>query len=104
VAREVQEETGLKVRVLELIEAVDRIVTDPVPESAAPSSGPARARYHYVILDYLCEQVEGRLQAGGDVTEVVFARETELPAYALSPETLRVLRQGFAMARARGAG
>jgi ADP-ribose pyrophosphatase YjhB (NUDIX family) len=104
VAREVQEETGLKVRVLDLIEAVDRIVTDPVPESAAPSSGPARPRYHYVILDYLCEQVEGSLQAGGDVTEVVFARETELPAYALSPETLRVLRQGFAMARARGAG
>ena len=119
VVRELQEETGLTVRVVELIEALDRIFADPPPIPGLPggvtakSAGkasfaaenvPAKPRYHYVILDYLCERIAGELQAGGDITELVFVREAELPAYSLSPETLRVLRKGLAMARARGAG
>lgn len=107
VARELQEETGLTVRVLELIEALDRIFPDSGAEAAAvpgadASSAIVRPRYHYVILDYLCERVSGEPRAGGDATEVAFAREDELHRYALSPHTLRVLGKGFAMARASG--
>ena len=115
VARELHEETGLTVRVVELIEALDRIFPDP-EVTAAPgahaavgaaqmdASGsapgtPARPRYHYVILDYLCERVSGEPRAGGDATEVAFAREEELPRYGLSPQTLRVLTNAFAMSR-----
>lgn len=111
VARELLEETGLTVRVLELIEALDRIFPDP---AAAPAVAEGdhdappgvtqpliRPRYHYVILDYLCERVAGELRAGGDVTEAVFVCEEELHRYSLSVPMLRVLASGFAMARAR---
>ena len=101
VVRELQEETGLTVRVVELIEALDRIFTDPAPIPGVPGAAPLKPRYHYVILDYLCERIAGEPRAGGDVTDVVFAREAELPGYSLSPQTLRVLRKGFDMARAR---
>jgi ADP-ribose pyrophosphatase YjhB (NUDIX family) len=104
VVRELQEETGLTVRVVELIEALDRIFADPAAVPGAPGGTPAKPRYHYVILDYLCEKIAGEPRAGGDVTDVAFVREAELPDYSLSPHTLRVLSKGFAMARARGAG
>jgi ADP-ribose pyrophosphatase YjhB (NUDIX family) len=114
VARELHEETGLTVRVGELIEALDRIFPDPIAAAASEANAGgadahataaptiARPRYHYVILDYLCERVSGEPSAGGDVTEVGFAREEELPRYGLSHHTLRVLAKAFAMAREYG--
>jgi 8-oxo-dGTP diphosphatase len=101
VARELQEETGLTVRVVELIEALDRIFPAAAAISRADAGGAvARPRYHYVILDYLCERISGDARAGGDVTEVAFAREEELHGYSLSPHTLRVLGKAFAMSHA----
>src|SRR5689334_25075705 len=50
VARELLEETGLTVRVIELIEVFDRIY---VESTAGAKKGP---RFHYVIVDYLCER------------------------------------------------
>ncbi len=47
--RELREETGLEVRVLELVEVLDRITRDDAQ----------RVRYHYVLLDYLCEPAAG---------------------------------------------
>jgi len=110
VARELQEETGLTVRVVELIEALDRIFPDLGPDSGPDAAGPggdaggliSRPRYHYVILDYLCQRISGEPRAGGDATEVAFAGEDELHRYSLSSHTLRVLGKGFAMARAIG--
>src|SRR5690242_542695 len=54
VARELLEETGLEVQVLDMIEAFDRIFTDP---AAANEGGKSRPKYHYVIVDYLCERL-----------------------------------------------
>ena len=62
---------------------------------------PRPPRYHYVILDYLCERIAGEPRAGGDVTEMALVREEELHRYSLSPHTLRVLGKAFAMVRAR---
>jgi len=98
VRRELQEETGLDVRVLELIEIFERIF--PEPEGPRRSSRP---RYHFVIVDYLCEAVEGEPRPGGDVTDIAFAGEEDLPRYNLTPAATRVLRKAFAMARARAA-
>ena len=97
VRRELQEETGLDVRILELIEVFERIF--PEPEGTLRSSRP---QYHFVIVDYLCEAVNGEPRPGGDVTDLAFAGEEELPRYNLTPAT-RVLRKAFAMARARAA-
>jgi 8-oxo-dGTP diphosphatase len=104
VAREIREETGLSVRVLELIAAVDRIFADSPPESPAAEESRRGPRYHYVILDYLCEVLEGEPRIGDDVTEMAYVREEELERYRLGPLTTNVLHKAFAMARARAAG
>src|SRR5260221_4662079 len=61
VARELLEGTGLEVRGLDMIEAFGRIFLDP---AAANSYHRARPKYHYVIVDYLCERLAG--EAPGD--------------------------------------
>jgi 8-oxo-dGTP diphosphatase len=98
VARELLEETGLQVRVLDLIEVFDRIYVQEGEPVTAPKQRP---RYHYVIVDYLCERVSGDARAGSDVTDVAFAREDELEKYRLTETATRVLRQAFAMASQR---
>jgi 8-oxo-dGTP diphosphatase len=104
VMRELHEETGLSVRVLDLIEALDRILPDPAgspPQAAETNSARPRPRYHFVILDYLCEIAAGEPRPGGDITEVALVREEELPRYALTPAVIRIVKKAFAMARAR---
>lgn len=98
VARELAEETGLAVNVLELIEVLERI--DPALPGADGDA--ARPRYHFVILDYLCEARGGTLCAGSDALEFAWAREDELGKFGLTVVATRVLQKAFAMAR-RGA-
>lgn len=97
VARELLEETGIAVRVVQLIEVFERIshAKQNLPDRAS-HSGP---QYHFVILDYLCERLGGELRAGGDVTDVALATEDELPRFHLTETATRVLRKAFAMAR-----
>src|SRR5260370_2443181 len=83
VARELLEETGLTVRVIELIEVIDRIY---VESTAGANEGKKGPRFHYVIVDYLCERLAGEAVAGSDVTDVAFARR-EAPGQHNSHET-----------------
>ena len=92
VRRELAEETGIEVRVLELIEVFERIDLD--------ASG--KPQYHFVILDYLCEMVRGEPRAGSDVTAVAWAAPSELAEYSLTPTATRVIEKAFEMAGARG--
>ena len=98
VARELQEETGLEVRVLDVIEVFDRIFPAEALDPAARSRGP---RFHYVIVDYLCERISGEARPGSDVTDVAFAREDELERFHMTETAMRVLRKAFAMDRER---
>jgi len=100
VARELLEETGLQVRVLELIEVFERIVYAQKGESRGGDDRP-RPRFHYVIADYLCERISGEHVAASDVTDVVFARKEELDRFSLTETALRILHKAFAMQRAR---
>src|ERR1700737_591005 len=72
VARELLEETGLTVRVIELIEVFDRIY---VESAAGANEGKKWPRFHYVIVDYLCERLAGKAVAGSGGTGVAFAGE-----------------------------
>jgi 8-oxo-dGTP diphosphatase len=98
VARELLEETGIVVRVLDLIEVFERINPYSPPESRATEPRP---RFHFVIVDYLCEKLSGEAKAGGDAVDVVYVAEEELPQYQLTEAATRVLSKGFAMDRAR---
>jgi hypothetical protein len=54
-----------------------------------------------VIIDYLCERLDGEAKAGSDVTDVAYATEDELAGYGLTETATRILRKAFAMDRAR---
>ena len=102
VARELEEETGLNVQVIELIEVFERIF--PAPPNADGTPGdPARPQYHFVILDYLCEIRGGTLSAASDALEFAWAREEELVKFNLNVAATRVVRKAFARARERAA-
>lgn len=98
VARELREETGLEVRVLELIEVFDRIFPRDGPKTLEAIRQP---RFHFVIVDYLCERIGGEPRAGSDVTDVAFAGADELGQYHLTEIATRVLKKAFAMSLAR---
>ena len=98
VARELAEETGLEVNVLDIIEVLERIYP-ALPSADGTPGNPARPQYHFVILDYLCEARGGTLCAGSDAREFAWAREDELVKFDLTAAATRVLRKAFAMAR-----
>ena len=99
VERELLEETGLTVRVIELIEVFERISH---AEVAGEIPGKKRPLYHFVIIDYLCEAVNGEAVAGSDVTDLAFATEEELPRFKLTPAATRIIQKAFVMVAARG--
>lgn len=98
VARELLEETGLEVHVIELIEVFDRIYLETAAGESIEKKGP---RFHYVIVDYLCERISGIPVAGSDVTDVAYAREAELGNFGLTETATRILKKAFAMERKR---
>lgn len=91
IRRELEEETGIEVHVLELIEVFERIFRDE----------DGKVQYHFVILDYLCEMAGGSARAGGDVVDVAWAGEGELAKFELTEAATRVLKKAFKVARER---
>ncbi|MGD0912037.1 MAG: NUDIX hydrolase [Terracidiphilus sp.] len=93
VAREVREETGLEVEVLELVELLDRIHRED-----------GRVRFHYVIADYLCRVTGGELQAASDADAVRWVERAEWNSHSalkIDPITTRVIEMGWQMANGR---
>ena len=82
-AREMKEETGLDVHVGPLVDVFDRITRDEQ----------GRARFHYVLVDYLCTVRAGTPAAGSDVAEVVLADPGDLARYDLTPKTIEVIER-----------
>ena len=108
VERELREETGITIRVLDLIEALERIFSEsgevgvsPTTPAIRTSGDRPRPRYHYVILDYLCERLSGEPVISSEISDLAFVAEEELSKYALTTAATRVLRKAFAMSRAR---
>jgi mutator protein MutT len=96
VVREVREETGLTVEVLELTELLDRIHREG-----------ERVRYHYVIADYLCRVTGGQLLAASDADAVRWVERAEWNSHSalvLDPMTVRVIEAGWQRARELEAG
>jgi 8-oxo-dGTP diphosphatase len=86
VRRELLEETGIEVRVGELIEVFDRIFRDAT----------GNIQYHFVIVDYLCEKISGEAKPASDVTDTAWVREEDLWNYKLTEAATRVIRKAFA--------
>jgi len=101
-ARELIEETGLEVKVGEMIEVFERInFGSGADKSWTTMEERSRPRFHFVIVDFLCERISGAPVAGGDVIDVAWADEDDLERFRLTSTATRVIRKAFALARAR---
>lgn len=88
VAREVREETGLDVEVGPVIEVFDRILLD----------ADGKVQYHFVLVDYLCRPIGGRLQAGSDVDAAIWADPAGLETFHITPKATAVIEKALSMA------
>jgi ADP-ribose pyrophosphatase YjhB (NUDIX family) len=83
--REAQEETGLVVRATELLGVFERIVPDDQK----------RTRFHYVLIDFLCQVLSGELKASGDAVDARWFAADELSVLPLPDDTTAVIRLGI---------
>lgn len=88
-AREVLEETGLKVKIEGLLD----IQTDLHFDHAS------RLEYHYVLVDYLAKPVKGRLRINGESSASGWFSETQVGALDMSDGTRTVLGAFFRQGR-----
>ena len=84
VRRELKEETGLDVEPLEIVATFDRIFKKG-----------RRVRYHFVIVDYVCRLIGGKLRPGSDVVDACWVRRKDLPKYHLTKMATRVVLEAF---------
>jgi 8-oxo-dGTP diphosphatase len=85
-AREAHEETGLLVEPSEMLGVYERVIRGE----------DGRVRYHYVLIDFLCRPVGGKLKAGSDAADVRWFTGKELPALNLANDANDVVRKGLA--------
>jgi 8-oxo-dGTP diphosphatase len=81
VAREIREETGVDIRILDVAAVVDLI----------DRGSDGNISHHYTVVDIVAEWVAGEARAGDDAAEVAWARRDELAAYALTPKMHEVI-------------
>ena len=85
VVREVAEEIGLKVEVVEVVAVLDRIFWDQEGE----------VHYHYVLIDFLCRKTGGKLQASSDAISCSQVPFSALAQYNLTKETREVISRAY---------
>ena len=85
--REGFEETGFKVKVTKLAGIIDKIMYDKR----------GKIKYHYVLVNYFVEQVEGDLNQpaipDSDALEAKFVPYNELSDYRLTDSLIELLKQ-----------
>lgn len=87
VVREVLEETGLRVRPLEIAAVFQRIMPDLE----------GRTEYHYVIVDYLCASEGGALLAASDVAAAEWVPLDEMRFRKIAPGTPPVIERALGL-------
>ena len=85
VVREVAEEIGLKVEVVEVVAVLDRIFWDQEGE----------VHYHYVLIDFLCRRTGGKLRASSDAISCSQVPFSALAQYNLTKETRGVINRAY---------
>ena len=81
VTREILEETGIEVEVGPIVEVLDRLRFE----------ADGRARFHYVLIDFICRPTGGALISGSDADGVAWVEVIELPQYRVADVTVGVI-------------
>jgi 8-oxo-dGTP diphosphatase len=85
VIREVIEEIGLEVEVLELVAVMDRIFLDK----------DRQVQFHYILMDFLCRKMGGKLLASSDAISSVQVPFSALDEYKLTKPTKEVINRAY---------
>lgn len=80
--REVREETGLEIEVIDVIAVVDSIRRD----------AKGQVEYHYTLIDVLAEWRNGEAAAGDDAAAIAWVPLDRLEDFKLWHETVRVIQ------------
>ena len=83
VVRELREECGIEVAVAETAEVVERMIPDTE----------GRLQYHYVILDYQAQWLQGELAASEEVEDARWVDPGSLHQYHMTRGTADVIRR-----------
>ncbi|MGD2207474.1 MAG: NUDIX hydrolase [Anaerolineae bacterium] len=81
--REAWEETGLHVQVGRVVTVIDNIVCDET----------GQVRYHYIIVDYLARPTGGTLRPDSDVSDVCWARLSDVETLDMTEKAQQVARK-----------
>lgn len=81
IRREVREEVGLHVAVLDMVAVLDRILCDDNND----------IEYHYILIDFLCSASDEEPNPGDDVVACKFLPLDELSSYQLTRGTQQVI-------------
>ena len=85
--REIAEETGLQIEVMELIDIVESLIHGDAGELA----------HHHVLLDYTARVLSGQPRAGDEVKELAWVSLSKLDDYPMWSETRRIIEEGHAL-------
>lgn len=85
VRREVLEETGLRVKPMEMFGVFERVMKD----------ARGRTEYHYLLVDYVCTVTGGTLQAADDVANVEWVPRGRLGEYRMTEGTREVIEKAY---------
>jgi ADP-ribose pyrophosphatase YjhB (NUDIX family) len=81
--REIQEECGIQVDLMDVTEIVERLVQD----------ADGRVQYHYVIVDYLARWASGDLAPSSEVLEARWVAPEDFPKYPMTRGTAEVIHR-----------
>ena len=81
--REVMEETGLDVEIVEVLGVVDKIV----------EGDGDRVKFHFVIVDYLAHPVGGSLEASSDALDARWVKAADFRDYEMSLTLVELLKR-----------
>ena len=88
--REVEEESGLAVRIAELVGVLDRVTRD----------ADGRVRYHWVLVDYLAfPESDDTITAGSDAAEVRWVKIDEVERLPITEGLADMIRRAVALSR-----
>jgi ADP-ribose pyrophosphatase YjhB (NUDIX family) len=77
VVREVEEETGIRVRPLRVLDVLNSIARDDE----------GGIRFHYILIEFLCEPIGGELRVSSDVSDALWAPLERLEELNVMPRT-----------------
>jgi 8-oxo-dGTP diphosphatase len=91
IRREVEEECGIKIRVVDVAGVIDRIVRD----------ADGRVRYHYVLVDYLAGAESDAVAAGSDAAECRWVEVARVGELDVTEGLVNMIHRAVALGRGR---